>query len=50
MPLSMYHASISVFTRSLTALDAILDKASAHAEAKKIAPDALNWPTVVHCS
>jgi hypothetical protein len=41
MPLSMYQASISVFTRSLTALDAILDKAVAHAEAKKIAPDAL---------
>ena len=41
MPLSMYQASISVFTRSLAALDAILDKAVAHAEAKKIAPDAL---------
>ncbi len=41
MPLSMYQASISVFTRSLAALDAILDKAAAHAEAKKIAPDAL---------
>jgi hypothetical protein len=41
MPLSMYQASVSVFTRSLAALDAILDKAAAHAEAKKIAPDAL---------
>ncbi len=41
MPLSMHQASVSVFTRSLTALDAILDKAAAHAEAKKIAPDAL---------
>jgi hypothetical protein len=41
MPLSMYQASISVFSRSLAALDAILDKAAAHAEAKKIAPDAL---------
>jgi hypothetical protein len=36
MPLSMYQASVSVFTRSLTALDAILDKAVAHADAKKI--------------
>jgi len=41
MPLSVYQASIPVFTRLLTALDAILDKAVAHAEAKKIAPDAL---------
>jgi hypothetical protein len=41
MPLSMYQASIPVFTRMLTALDAILDKAAAHAQAKKIAPDAL---------
>ena len=41
MPLSMYQASIPVFTRLLTALDAILDKAMAHAEAKKIIPDAL---------
>ena len=41
MPLSMYQASVSVFTSSLAALDAILDKAAAHAEAKKIAPDAL---------
>lgn len=41
MPLSMYQASVSVFSRSLTALDAILDKAMAHADAKKIAHDAL---------
>lgn len=41
MPLSMYQASVPVFTRLLTALDSILDKAAAHAEAKKIAPDAL---------
>src|SRR5436190_5130360 len=41
MPLSIYQASVPVFTRLLTALDAILDKAAAHAEAKKIAPDAL---------
>src|SRR5262245_51531032 len=41
MPLSMYQASVSVFTRALTALDAILDKAAAHADARKIAHDAL---------
>lgn len=41
MPLSMHQASVSVFTRSLAALDAILDKAVAHAETRKIAPDAL---------
>jgi uncharacterized protein len=41
MPLSMYQTSVSVFTRSLTALDVILDKAVAHADGKKIAHDAL---------
>ena len=41
MPLSMHQASVVLFTRTLTALDAILDKAIAHAEAKKIEPDAL---------
>ena len=41
MPLSMYQASVPVYTRLLTALDAILDKAAAYAESKKIAPDAL---------
>jgi hypothetical protein len=41
MPLSMYQAAISVSVRSLNALDAILDKAVAHADAKKIAHDAL---------
>ena len=41
MPISMHQAAISVFTRSLAALDAILDKAVAHAEAKKLDPDAL---------
>lgn len=41
MPLSMYQTSVSVYTRSLTALDVILDKAVAHADAKKIAHDAL---------
>lgn len=41
MPLSMHQASVALFTRTLTALDAILDKAAAHAEARKIEPDAL---------
>jgi len=41
MPLSMYQASVSTFVRSLTALDTILDKAVAHADAKTIAHDAL---------
>ena len=41
MPLSMYQASVSTFARSLTALDAIIDKAVAHADAKKIAHEAL---------
>lgn len=41
MPLSMYQASVSVFIRGLNALDAILDKAVAHADGKKIAHDAL---------
>ena len=38
MPLSMYQASVKVFTRQLNNLTAILDKAAAHAEAKKIDP------------
>ncbi|MGZ5804942.1 MAG: DUF1993 family protein, partial [Xanthobacteraceae bacterium] len=37
---SMYQASVPVFTRLLTALSAILDKAAANAEAKKIDPAA----------
>lgn len=41
MPLSMHQASAVLFTRTLTALDAILDKAAAHAEGKKVEPDAL---------
>ncbi|MGB8856696.1 MAG: DUF1993 domain-containing protein [Burkholderiales bacterium] len=36
MPLSMYQASVPVFVRNLDNLSAILDKAVAHAEAKKI--------------
>ncbi len=38
MPLSMYHASVPVFQRMLTALSAILAKAAAHAEAQGIDP------------
>jgi hypothetical protein len=41
MSLSMYQASVPVFVRLLTALSTILDKAAAHAEAKKIDPAAL---------
>ncbi len=35
MPLTMYSASVPVFSRMLTNLDAWLDKAQAHADAKK---------------
>jgi hypothetical protein len=41
MSLSMYQASIPVFIRILGNLSAILDKAAAHAEAKKIDPSVL---------
>ena len=41
MPVSMYDVSIPIFTLSLTNLDAILDKAAAHAEAKKMDPKVL---------
>ena len=41
MPLSMYQASVPVFRQMLTCLSAILDKAAAHAEAKKIDPAVL---------
>ncbi len=36
MAVSMYQASVPVFVKGLTNLRAILDKATAHAEAKKI--------------
>ncbi len=38
MPLSMHQASVAVFIRQLNNLSAILDKAAAHAETKKIEP------------
>src|SRR5881409_251391 len=41
MPISMYQASAPRFINSLTNLSSILDKAQAHAEAKKIDPAAL---------
>jgi hypothetical protein len=41
MPLSIYQSSIPRFTHTLNSLSVILDKAVAHAEAKKIKPEAL---------
>lgn len=41
MSLSMYQASVPVFVRNLTQLAAILDKAAAHAAARKIDPAVL---------
>jgi hypothetical protein len=41
MSITMYQASVPVFTQLLTALSAVLDKAEAHATAKKIEPAAL---------
>jgi hypothetical protein len=41
MTVSMYQVSVPVFKQMLGALSAVLAKAEAHAEAKKIVPDAL---------
>ena len=41
MPLSMYQASVAVYLPLLNALSATLDKAAAHAQARKIKPEAL---------
>jgi hypothetical protein len=41
MAISMYSASVPVFTQILNSLAAVLTKAEAHAEAKKIEPQAL---------
>ena len=41
MNISMYQASVPVFSRALNNLAAILEKAAAHAEAKKIDPAVL---------
>ncbi|MFV4649126.1 DUF1993 family protein, partial [Mycobacterium tuberculosis] len=41
MSLSMYDASVPAFVSMLEALSGILDRAAAHAEAKKIDPSVL---------
>jgi hypothetical protein len=41
MTISMYKASVPIFVQFLTSLSAVLDKAAAHAEAKKIDPAVL---------
>jgi uncharacterized protein len=41
VPLSMYRASVPVFKQLLRSLDMILEKAAAHAAARKIDPNAL---------
>ena len=41
MTISMYQASVPVFTHMLTALSVVLDKADAHCTAKKIDPAVL---------
>jgi hypothetical protein len=41
MTISMYKASAPIFVQFLTGLSAVLDKAAAHAEAKKIDPEVL---------
>jgi hypothetical protein len=41
MTISMYKASAPIFVQFLTSLSAVLDKAAAHAEAKKIEPSVL---------
>jgi hypothetical protein len=41
MPLSMYGASVPLFTRTLNALSAVLDKADAYCAAKKVEPSVL---------
>ncbi len=41
MTLSMHSASVPVFQQMLGALDSVLTKAEAHAQARKIEPDAL---------
>jgi hypothetical protein len=41
MPVTMYEIAVPSFTKHLEALDAIIDKAAAYAEAKKIDPETL---------
>src|SRR5262245_31039596 len=41
MTISMYKASVPIFVQFLTSLSAVLDKAAAYAEAKKVEPAVL---------
>ena len=41
MTISMYKASVPVFVQFLTSLSAVLDKAAAYAEAKRVEPAVL---------
>ena len=41
MTISMYKTSVPIFVQFLTSLSAVLDKASAYAEAKKVDPSVL---------
>src|SRR5713226_9752956 len=41
MTISMYNASVPIFVQFLTSLSAVLDKAAAFAEAKKVDPSVL---------
>jgi hypothetical protein len=41
MTISMYKTSVPIFVQFLTSMSAVLDKAAAHCEAKKIEPAAL---------
>src|SRR5438105_8715313 len=41
MTISMYKASVPIFVQFLTSLSALLDKAAAYAEAKKVDPSVL---------
>jgi len=41
MAISMYKASAPIFVQFLTSMSAVLDKADAHCEAKKIEPATL---------
>jgi hypothetical protein len=41
MAISLYKSSVPIFVQFLTALSAVLDKAAAHAEARKIDPSVL---------
>ena len=43
MPITMYEIAVPSFRKHLDALDAILDKAVAYCEAKKIEPEVLLW-------